>query len=151
MHPIFYIYNYHLQFLTDLSISLDFFIDVGTCIPWHRSHLFRAGTVALSRGCSSLAPGTSSSVSSGWLAIAIFHKNDVIRSATNKGHSTYLPRGAWVQAAVQNSSFLTIRISQTVDATATRFALLNRQIFKFSLLFFLLEYIEQEAWYIRSK
>ena len=76
---------------------------------------------------------------------------DDVSGAKLKRHSAYLPRGAWVQAAVQNSSSLTVRISQTVDATATRFALLNRQNFNFSLLFFLLEYIEQEVCYIRSK
>ena len=47
--------------------------------------------------------------------------------------------------SVRACTILIKMISQTVDATAARFALLNRQNFKFSLLFFLLEYIEQKA------
>ena len=56
-----------------------------------------------------------------------------------------------IQTAVQNALFLTAPIFRMVDATATRFALLNSQDFKFSLLFILLEYVSQEACYIRSK
>ena len=47
--------------------------------------------------------------------------------------------------------FLTGPIIPTVGDTATWFALLNSQDFKLSLLFFLLEYVVQEACYIRSK
>ena len=52
---------------------------------------------------------------------------------------------------VQNASSLTVRIFQTVRARATRFALLNRQDFNISLLFFILEHVLQEACCIRSK
>ena len=44
---------------------------------------------------------------------------------------------------------LTVRIFQMVDATATQFALLNSQDFKF--LFYLLEYALQDVCYIRFK
>ena len=96
MHQIinFYEYNYHLQFLTDLSISLDFFNDVATWIPWHSSHLFRAGTVTLSKGSSSLAPGTLSSVIC-WLDINVLHAQQQTRDA--QLIDLHLPRGSRVK------------------------------------------------------
>ena len=73
---IYYNISYNLTLVSYFSINLDFFTDVETCIPRHRSHLLRAGIVALSSGSSSLAPGTSSSISSSWLAITVFSKNN---------------------------------------------------------------------------